>query len=384
MAETAGEKTLAPSAKRLTDAAKDGDVLRSRDMAVAVAMLAGAGFLSFAGPGLFAAMEGTMRVGLTWDRAALDTFSPGRLLVALMLRAAPPVLMLGGCVAAATLVAQLGITGPGRFNFATVGPRASRLNPAAGLSRMFGMQGWIEVGKGMLKLVLLGAIAWVWVRGRLAGLVELGAVGLSGQLVYGWQAVSSLLFALGGGLAIIALIDFPIQWVRRRARLRMSIQDMKDENKEADGSPENKNRMRGRQRQMAMASIATAMKRAQFVITNPTHFAVALTYDPELAPAPVVLARGRGEKALAIRELAAEYELPCLEYPALARSVYYTTRESQMIREELYAAVAGVLAFVFALKRGDAVMAPAIEVPLTLRFDTDGRLEEGPAYTGSR
>ena len=124
-----------------------------------------------------------------------------------------------------------------------------------------------------------------------------------------------------------------------------------------------------------MGGVAHAMREAQFVITNPTHFAVAMSYDPLKASAPVVLAKGRGEKALAMRQLAAELRVPCLEYPALARSVYYTTRERQVIREELYAAVASVLAFVFSLKRGESLPAPQIDVPVALRFDAEGRLE---------
>ena len=377
MAETAGEKTLAPTEKRIKDAVKSGDVLRSKDLGVAATMLAGAAFLKAAGPWLFTSLEGSMRIGLTWDRASLDHFDPSRTLMQLAWLALPPVLALGGCLMLVTVVAQLGITGPGRFNFASMMPKASRLNPASGLSRMFGSQGWIEVGKGLLKLGLLGGIAYHWGRGRLDGLMELGAVSLGGQLAYSWQALTSLLMELSFGLVVIGMIDFPIQWIRRRHRLRMSLQEVKDESKENDGNPENKAKIRGRQRQMAMAGIANSMKRAQFVITNPTHFAVAMTYDPDLAPAPVVLAKGRGEKAMAIRELAAELGLPVLEYPALARSVYYTTREMQMIREELYAAVAGVLAFVFSLKRGEQRPAPEIDVPIELRYDPEGRIEPG-------
>jgi flagellar biosynthetic protein FlhB len=144
-----------------------------------------------------------------------------------------------------------------------------------------------------------------------------------------------LLFYLAAGLVIIALVDYPIQWVRRFMRLRMSMQDMRDEHKEAEGSPEKKQAIRQRQRQIAMGGVANAMREAQFVITNPTHFSIAIAYDPAIAPAPIVLAKGRGEKALAMRELAAELDLPVLEFPALARSIYYTTRERQVIREEL-------------------------------------------------
>ena len=187
----------------------------------------------------------------------------------------------------------------------------------------------------------------------------------------------SLLFALSAGLVVIALIDFPIQFLRRLLRLKMSHQDMRDEHKEAEGSPEKKAAIRQRQRQIAMGGVAGAMREAQFVITNPSHFAVAMSYDPLKAAAPVVLAKGRGDKALAMRELAAEFEVLCLEFPALARSVYFTTRERQVIREELYSAVASVLAFVLSLKRGEAPARPWVDVPLTLRFDAEGRLDPG-------
>ena len=373
MAETAGEKTLAPSDKRLKDAAKEGDVLRSRDLAVAAATLVGAAVLKMAGPWLFEQLSAAMRIGLTFDRADLDHFDPGQILLALGILALPPVLVVGLGVMVATLAAQLGLSGQGRFVAGAAAPKAGRLNPMNGLSRMFGPQGWIEVGKGLLKLVLLGGVAYAWGHARIVGLMSLGAVSLAGQLAYGWQAVTSLMLALSAGLVVIGGIDWPIQWIRRQRRLRMSLQEMKDEHKEADGSPEAKNARRQRQRAIAMSGIAGAMKQAQFVVTNPSRFAVALAYDPALAPAPVVVAKGRGEKAAAIRQLAAENGVPCLEYPALARSLYFTTQERQVIREELYVAVAGVLGFVFSLKRGEERPIPEVEVPAGLRFDADGR-----------
>ncbi|NBC88764.1 MAG: flagellar biosynthesis protein, partial [Alphaproteobacteria bacterium] len=145
-----------------------------------------------------------------------------------------------------------------------------------------------------------------------------------------------------------------------------------DETKQAEGSPEMKSARRQRQRDLARGSIGTAMKDAQFVIVNPMHFAVALTYDPALAPAPVVLAKGRGETALAMRDIAGEEGLPVLEYPALARAVYFTTRANQMVREELYVAIAALVAFVMSLKRGEAPRRPRIEVPEALLFDAEG------------
>jgi len=378
MSESAGEKTFAPSAKRKQDAARKGDVIRSRELATAATVLVGAAWLKFAGPWMMDTMAGALRTGFTWDRAALDDFAPGRTLMFLTAMALPPVLLLGCAVIIASLASQLGF-GEGRWVGGNLLPKGSRINPAAGLKRMFGLNGWIEMAKSVAKVGLLGTIAWYWADGRLQTLVRLGRGDLSGQLGYGWDAIISLLFALSGGLVVIALIDLPVQWFRRNMRLKMSLQEMRDEHKESEGSPERKAEQRARQRKLAMGGVAKAMREAQFVITNPTHFSVALAYDPLRAAAPVVLAKGRGEKALAMRELAAEYEVPVLEYPALARSVYYTTREQQVIREELYAAVAAVLAFVLSLKRGERPLRPEINVPVTLRFDADGRFD--PAAT---
>ncbi len=372
--ETPGEKTFAPTEKRRQDAAKNGDVLRPRELGIAVGVLASAAWLQFAGPWLLSSLQHTARTGLMWDRASIDRFDAAPLIHAALITVLLPVLTLGGVLMAAALVSQLGL-GEGRWVGENLAPKASRLNPLSGLKRMFGPQGWIELAKGLAKLALLGAIAYVWIKGRLPAIIGLGGGELRGQLAYSWDALLALLYALGGGLVVIALADYPVQWLRRMMRLRMSLQDLKDENKESEGSPERKAAIRQRQRQIAMGGLATAMKEAQFVITNPTHFSVALAYDPEKAPAPVVLAKGRGEKALAMREMAAEMAVPTLSSPALARSVYFTTRENQMIREELYAAVAAVLAFVLALKRGDVPPQPRVDVPLELRFDAEGRPE---------
>lgn len=367
-----GEKTLAPTEKKLRDSAQKGDVLRSREIGTAGAVLIGAAFLKVAGPWMLDGMEQALRAGFVWDRAILEDFTPGKLMLDLLLLAAPPVMLLGLGVILISGGLQLGF-GDGRWVGGNALPKASRLNPLSGLKRMFGATGWIEIAKGLAKVALLGAIAWAWAQDRVAGLLALGRGSLSGQLTYAWDAVITLLFALSAGLVVIALVDFPVQWIRRMMRLKMSHQEMRDEHKEAEGSPENKAAVRQRQREIAMGGVAHAMREAQFVLTNPTHFSVAMAYDPAIAPAPVVLAKGRGDKALAMRELAAELNLPCLEYPGLARSVYYTTRERQMIREELYAAIASVLAFVLSLKRGEKVPAPAIDVPVALRFDADGR-----------
>ena len=369
----AGEKTFAPTAKRKRDAALKGDVLRSRELSTAAAILFGAAWLTFAGPWVLGEIGGVLREGLVFSRADVVEFNPGQMLLTGLLAALPPVLTIAVPIIALALVSQLGF-GSGRWVPENLAFKGSRLNPLSGLKRMFGPTGWIEMGKGLLKVGLLGTIAYAWGRSWLGTIVNLGGGNLSQQLTAGWEALTSLLFALAAGLVLIALLDVPVQWLRRNQRLKMSHQEMRDEHKESEGSPEARAHRRQRQRDIAAGSVANAMRQAQFVLTNPTHFAVAMTYDPDKAAAPIVLAKGRGDKAQAMKELAREFGVPMLEYPQLARSVYFTTRENQTIREELYSAIAAVLAFVLSLKRGEIRPAPAIEVPVEMRFDADGRL----------
>jgi flagellar biosynthetic protein FlhB len=372
MSESAGEKSFAPTEKRRRDAALKGDVLRSRELSTAAIMLFGAAWLSFAGPWLLEDLIGLLRASLVFDREAVMRFEVGQLLTAMVLSVMTPLATLAVPIILLAVASQLGF-GEGRWVAGNIAFKGSRLNPLSGLKRMFGVTGLIEMGKGLLKIALLGAIAFAWGRGWLETIMGLGKGNLSQQLSAGWGALTSLLFALGAGLVVIALIDLPVQWVRRMQRLKMTQQEMRDENKEAEGSPEAKAMRRQRQREIAMGGVAHAMREAQFVLTNPTHFSVAMAYDPERASAPIVLAKGRGDKALAMRELARELGVPMLELPQLARSVYFTTRENQTVREELYAAIAGVLAFVYALKRGERPGMPQIDVPAALRFDVDGR-----------
>ena len=376
--QPAGEKTFAPTEKRLTDAAKKGDVLRSKDAGTAATTLLGGAWLALAGPWLFGDLQSLTREAFQFDVRDLRDFGPETLLMEGLLLAIPAILTLAVPVIIVTLISQLAF-GRGRFVTDNLKPKGNRINPLNGLKRMFGPQGLIEMGKGFLKIILLGAIALWWWYSSMETLIGLGRGNLSAQLSAAWDAIVSLIFALSGGLVIIALVDLPIQWVRQQGRLKMTHQEMRDENKETEGSPEMKAARRQRQHDIAKGSVAGAMRDAQFVITNPTHFAVALTYDPTKASAPIVLAKGRGDKAMAMKQLAHEMELPTLEYPQLARSVYYTTRERQVICEDLYGAIASVLAYVMSLKRGETPLRPDIEVPEALRFDTEGRVSNAGA-----
>lgn len=374
--DQSGEKKFAPTDKRKRDAAQKGDVLRSKELATAAVILIGTAWLLAGGSWLLESLSDTLRIGLVWDRIAIDDFAPEKAMLAALTALLPPVIVLGVLVIGVSLVSQLGF-GTGLWVGKNTLPKASRINPLSGLKRMFGPNGLIEMAKGLLKVGLLGAIALFWAQGQLDALIGLGRGNLHHQLGLAWSALISLLFALGAGLVLIALIDVPVQHWRRMGRLKMTDRDMRDEHKEAEGSPERKAAIRDRQRTLARGALAPAMKEAQFVITNPTHFSVALAYDPAKATAPIVLAKGRGEKALAIRDLAGELGLPTLEYPQLARAVYFTTRERQVVREELYVAIAALLAFVLSLKRGETPSRPAISVPVELCFDADGKLAPG-------
>lgn len=373
MSEDAGERTQAPTEKRKKDAVKQGDVLRSRDFATALVVLVGVVWLLAFGPSLMSACRELMAASFQFGRADVEDFSPFRPLIQAGWKLAPSLgalfaMTIGAAVAGQALLGSLG------FNASLLAPKANRVNPASGLKRIFGMGGWIELGKSLLKVVLLGAIGWwvLWKSTRATfGLAssDLGtALGTLGGTFIG------ILIAMAMGLVAIAGIDVPIQAFRLFAKLRMSHQEIRDEHKESEGSPEAKQHIRNRQREILSGGARKAVAEAHVVLTNPTHFAVALRYDRGRDQVPVVVAKGRGATALAIREFAAELKTPVLEYPMLARAVYYTSREGQEVRDDLYMAIATVLAFVFNLNAaaGGVQVQPPIDVPVGARFDENG------------
>lgn len=378
MAETSGEKTEAPTPKRKRKAVEDGQLLKSKDFATALVVLIGCAWMAFMGPSLLSACREVMITSFSFDHADMENFEPWRPLASAGWKLAPSIATLFALTVGATILSQAGLGALG-WNNKLFAPKASRIDPAAGLKRMFGPNGLIELGKSLLKVVLLGAIGswmlWSMTRSSL-GLVSAdlnGAVGaLGGQFV-------TLLFVMAAGLVIIAGVDLPIQIIRHLGQLRMSKQEVRDEHKESEGSPELKGAQRQRQREILKGGFRKAMASADVVLTNPTHFSVALRYRQGKDQVPVVVAKGRGATALAIRELAAEIEVPVLEYPQLARAVYYTSREGQEIRDDLYMAVATVLAFVFGVNQRAGGSQPPISVPPTALFDENGGKIERPA-----
>jgi flagellar biosynthetic protein FlhB len=372
MADEFGERTEAPTAKRKREAAEQGDVLRSREFATALVVMAGCGWLAMFGGSLVGACKAVMTAGFDFGRADIEDFSPFRPLLAAGWRLATPLLSLFAITITATIFSQAGL-GALQFNGSLLAPKASRINPASGLKRILGPQGWIELGKSLLKVTLLGAIGayMLWTSSRSnIGMMSSdvnSAVGALGGTLMG------ILFAMAAGLLAIAGIDVPVQLVRLLAKLRMSKQQIKDESKETEGSPEAKAAIRQRQHAMGKRNMRKAVSEAHVILTNPTHFAVALRYDRGQDQVPVVVAKGRGVLALAIRELGTETAVPVLEYPAIARALYYTSREGQEIRDDLYAAIATILAFVFGLNaEAGGTTPPNIMVPPTARFDENG------------
>lgn len=369
MADEFGEKTESPTAKRKQKAFDDGQVLRSREFATALVVLAGCGWLALFGPALLAACKALMINSFQFGSGDVDDFNPVRPLAAAAWQLAMPITALLVITFLAAIFSQAGL-GALTFNGKLMSPKGSRINPASGLKRIFGPQGWVELGKSLLKVVLLGAIGYymlVHVATQSIGLASTDvnrSVALLGDMLVG------TLFAMAAGLVVIAGVDVPVQLIQLLQKLKMSKQEIKDENKESEGSPENKAAQRQRRHDIAKRNMRKAVASAHVVLTNPTHFAVALRYDRGTDEVPVVVAKGRGVTAQAIRELATEGGKPMLEYPMLARAVYYTSREGQEVRDDLYLAIATVLAFVFGLNAG--APQPAVTVPPTARFDENG------------
>ena len=372
MAESFGEKTEAPTPKRKRKAVEEGQLLKSRDFGTALIVLIGCAWMALLGPSLLAACKEVMAASFSFGRGDIDHFEPLRPLASAGWKLAPSLIGLFALSIVGAIASQAALGSFG-WNNKLLMPKGSRVNPASGLKRIFGPTGWIELGKSLLKVLLLGAMGgWMlWsMTGRMMGLTSTdieGAVGvLGGQFIF-------LLFVMAAGLVVIAGIDLPIQIIRHLRGLRMSKEEIKEEHKESEGSPELKAAQRQRQREILKGGYRKTVATAHVVLTNPTHFAVALRYDRGRDQVPVVVAKGRGATALAIRELAAEFQVPILEYPQLARAVYYTSRENQEVRDDLYMAIATVLAFVFGVNAKAGSAQPAISVPETALFDENGQ-----------
>lgn len=369
-----GEKTEKPTQKKLQDAAKKGDILQSKELATALVVMAGIGWIAVTGPSVVESLSQMLIEALRFRREDITDFAPAARGMSLLTGIALPV---GGILLATTLAAIAGpaILGSLGFRPGAFAPKASKLNPAAGVKRIFGMQGLIELMKSIAKVALLGSIGVWLIWDRLTAIIGLGSSGLAPAMSELGNMFIMTCLIMAGGLFLIAGIDVPAQIMQRSKRLGMSKQDIKDEHKESEGSPELKGHIRRRQFEVLSGSTRKAVAEASVIITNPTHFAVALRYKPGQDAAPVVVAKGCDAIAAAIRELADQNGVTVLQYPDLARAIYFTSRAGQIVNEGLYMAVATVLAFVFRVENRMAseIDRPFISVPDDLRFDADGQ-----------
>lgn len=364
------QQTEAPTAKRKKDAVNEGDVLASRELATALMMIGGSLWLLFAGKWIFESSQRVVRLGLQFDphvnaeSRALD-----------LLR---EILMPLGSLFLLTLVAAVAapaLLGSAGFRGTAMAFKASRISPLAGLKRMFGMHAVSELGKALAKVSILGAVGYWVLSNWLANIVGLASTDPRAATTIMGPAIGNSVAILTGALLLIAMIDVPIQWFQRNVRLKMSKQQLKEEMRQSDGAPELKQAQRAKQHALLTGSARKGVLDASVILTNPTHFAVALRYRPGIDAAPIVVARGRGETALAIRQLAGEHHIPTLEYPQLTRAIYFTTRTGHAVAEDLYVAVATILAFVFRLDQmmAEKMRQPEILVPPAKRFDAEGR-----------
>jgi flagellar biosynthetic protein FlhB len=368
------QKTEQPTAKKLSDSAREGDVLMSRELATALMMLAAAGWMVAAGGWFVQSAGDLLRRGLTLTAADVADFAPAEALMRngaeiLLPLASLFALALGAAVAGPAMLGSMGWRGKA-LHF-----KGNRMSPMAGLKRMFGMQGLTELGKALAKVLLLGTIGYWLVLKSLPAIMTMASTDLMAAIGLAGKEIGHAMLTLAGGLVVIALIDVPVQWFQRNKRLMMSKQEVKEEMRQSDGAPELKQAQRQRAHDILSGSARKAVSDATVVLTNPTHFSVALRYRPGVDAAPVVVARGRGDVALSIRELARGANVPLLEYPALTRAIYFTARAGRVIPEELFVAVATVLAFVFQLERAAAegTAPPVVDVPSSHRFDPEGR-----------
>lgn len=376
MADTADkdQKTEAPTQKRIADAATKGDVLQSRELGTAIVMLAGSAWMMLAGPWFIQACQSTIRKGLSFDNTDVITFDPAMAATRLASASLMPLTLLFGATVLASIAGptMLGSLG---FRSGAIAFKGDRLNPVSGLGRIFGMNGLVELGKAMAKALVLGVLGYWLISRDMPHIMGLGAQDMAPAAAALGDMVIRAIVWLALGLGLIAGIDVPVQIIRRKGRLKMTRQEVKEEMRQTEGAPELKQAIRQRQQSLMTGSARKAVTEAHVILTNPTHFAVALRYDPLKDFAPMVVARGRGETALAIRELAKECSVPTLEYPQLARAIYFTSRSGQTIAEDLYLAVATILAFVFNIERAlaEGIAAPLVEVPHDKRFDEHGK-----------
>ncbi|WP_085682990.1 MULTISPECIES: flagellar biosynthesis protein FlhB [unclassified Pseudomonas] len=352
--ESGQDKTEDPTEKRKKDSREKGEIARSKELNTLAIMLAGSAALLIFGGMLAEELMDLMRQNFTLSREVImDERSMATFLMSSGLQA---LLAIQPIMITLLLAAFLGPIALGGWLFAagSLAPKFSRMNPAAGLKRMFSMKAVVELLKALAKFLITLGVALVVLNSDIDDLLRIAHEPLDRAIIHSLQLVGWSSLWLACGLIIIAAVDVPVQIWESIKKLKMTKQEVRDEHKDQEGRPEVKQRIRQVQREMSQRRMMAAIPDADVVITNPTHYAVALKYDAEKGGAPMLLAKGSDFLALKIREIAVANNVMLLESPALARSIYYSTELEEEIPGGLYLAVAQVLAYVYQIRQHQA------------------------------
>jgi flagellar biosynthesis protein FlhB len=369
MADDAQDKQLPATERKIRKAREEGQVARSRDLGHFTALGVGLAILGAFAPELNAWLTRLVAQGLRFDAATI-AHPQGMVehMADLALQMLVLLLPLGVLMALLALAAGL-LAGGWNFSMKAMEPKFEKMNPLAGIKRIFSGDNLIQTLKACGLALVLGGVATLYLALRWSEYTALQAMPLPTALAGGGGLVQVGLLAIAAVLGVFALVDVPLQRHLLLKRLRMSVVELKKELKETEGSPEVKGRIKSKMREMAGRRMLAAVPLADLVVMNPTHFAVALKYDPEGGAAPRVVAKGADLLAFRIRDLAKEHRVPVLQAPPLARALYTHCELEQEIPARLFAAVAQVLAWVYQLR--DALAAgrpldlppPEVQVP---------------------
>ena len=370
------EKTEPASPRRLEKAREEGQVARSRELVTFVMLSTGLGCLFSTGELMAGHLGSALRNGLQFERAS--AFDASHMMVqagSAVLHALQALVPLLAAMLVAALVAPM-LLGGWLLSAKSLAPNFSKLNPIAGIARMFSTETLAELVKTIVKSLLVGTISWWVISGNLSAIMALMSEPVHEALSHTLQLVARSCTLIIGSLLLVAAIDVPYQLWSHHRKLRMSREDLRQEQKESDGDPQVKAQIRRQQQQMAKRRMMAEVPKADIIVTNPTHFAVALKYSDKEMRAPRVIAKGTDLVAMRIRALAEEHKIPVLEAPPLTRALYRHTQLGAEIPVDLYAAVAEVLAWAYQLhrqsKEGGAVPPAPKNLPVPEALDLPG------------